>query len=148
MRTTQGNNSEKGFTLLEVMIAGAILTVGLIALTYMQSSSAKHNAGARRMTSAAMSAESRIENIVCADYGSLDDADGDGASGLMDHNATSADQTGVVTISNMDYDLFWNVAEDFPVENTKSIVVTVHWQGAEGGEPDAVFEYVRKDPSI
>ncbi|MFO0698670.1 MAG: prepilin-type N-terminal cleavage/methylation domain-containing protein [Nitrospira sp.] len=54
---------QAGFTLLESMLAGAILTVGLLALSAMQAMSMSRNVGTKEMTQVSNLAADMIERI-------------------------------------------------------------------------------------
>lgn len=55
--------SEAGFTLLESLLAGVILTIGLLALSAMQAMSMTRNVGSKEMTQVSNLAADMIERI-------------------------------------------------------------------------------------
>ncbi|MFO0707020.1 MAG: prepilin-type N-terminal cleavage/methylation domain-containing protein [Nitrospira sp.] len=55
--------SQAGFTLLESMLAGAILTIGLLALSAMQAISMNRNVGSNEMTKVSNLAADMIERV-------------------------------------------------------------------------------------
>lgn len=55
--------SQAGFTLVETMLAGAILTIGLLALSAMQAMSMSRNVGSKEMTQVSNLAADMIERI-------------------------------------------------------------------------------------
>ncbi len=57
------NQGEKGFTLLEVMIASVYLAVGLLAIAAMESIALSRNVDAKRMTLATNIATEMVERI-------------------------------------------------------------------------------------
>ena len=59
---------DKGFTLLEVLIAITILSFGLLGIAKMQISSIKANASAQKISSASSIAAARIELLMSAPY--------------------------------------------------------------------------------
>ena len=59
---------DKGFTLLEVLIAITILSFGLLGIAKMQISSIKANASAQKISSASSVAGARIELLMSAPY--------------------------------------------------------------------------------
>jgi len=113
-----------GFTLIEVFIAMAVLTVGILSLYSMHLSSVRGNARANRLTTASTWNASKIEEMIGMQYSdvSLQDTDGDGAAGLDDATATTADGTDP---TDGRYTIYWNVAEDTPIPNLKTIHVIV-----------------------
>jgi type II secretion system protein I len=52
-----------GFTLIEVMIATAIMTIGLLSLASLQIAMIRGNAFSQRMTTAASVAEAKMEQL-------------------------------------------------------------------------------------
>jgi type IV pilus modification protein PilV len=120
-------SKEGGFTLLEVLIAVAILTFGILAVASMQVSAIRGNSQAWDVTEAATSAMDRIEKLMLADYDTdadLADTDTDGIAGLDDDTAATADLSDT---SHPVYDLFWNIAVNQPRINTKTVRLIVRW---------------------
>jgi len=139
-----------GFTLIEVIMAILILTVGILSLYSMQYSSISTNAKANNLTSATTWANDRIELLLSAPYDcspfqagchDLDDLNGDGtnqdsdndgvddvggddAFGLNNDTQMTADHFSVSPDGQ--YTILWNVAVDTPVPNTKTIRVIVN----------------------
>lgn len=113
---------EKGFTLIEILIAITILSVGMLALASLQASGIRVNATANRMTTRATWAQDRIEKLMAIPYSDpwLEVA---GNSGGLD----SGGNTHSITSDN--YTISWVVANDNPVANTKLITVTVTGYG-------------------
>jgi type IV pilus assembly protein PilV len=60
--------NDEGYTLIEMLIAIAILSVGLLAVATMQISSIRVNDTARRMTRRATMAQDRLEYIMSLKY--------------------------------------------------------------------------------
>ena len=120
--------NEKGFTLIEVLIAISILSFGLLAIASMQVSSINGNAAANDITEGTTWASDRVETLIrlgAANYddpAALLDTNGDGNGGLSDTGA-SADYTD----TEGDYTISWNVAEDVVLTGTKTINVIVTW---------------------
>ena len=106
---------EKGFTLIEVMIALTIFAVGMLAVATMQLSAIKVNARAHRLTQRTTYAQDKIEELVALPYAdtALDSA--------IPHSEENPDG---FTVS-------WDITDDFPVPNVKLIDVTVTGYGQE-----------------
>lgn len=115
--------NKEGFTLIEVLVAVVLFTVGILAANAMQISSIKGNSKAQRITESANWASDRVEFLLGLDYtdGDLDDDDGDGDGGLDD--IVSPD--GTFTSPDGLYTVFWNVAEDYPMPNIKTVQIIV-----------------------
>jgi len=115
---------DRGFTLLEVIIAMSLLTVGLLAVASMQISAMRGNSYAGDVTEGATWAGDQLEKLIALpyDHADLDDTNDDGADGLLD-TGDDADYT-----ENQDrYTVCWNVAIDAVTNNTKTISVIVTW---------------------
>jgi len=98
--------AEQGFTLIEILIVIVVFSVGLLALSAMQFSATKGNAGAYKLTEATHIASSQLEALLSADY----------SDPLL--------STGTHTITNNGYALSYNVTE--PVTNkVKKISLTI-----------------------
>ncbi len=121
--------ASEGFSLLEVVVAASILTVGLLAIATLQGAAIKGNNSAATNTIAATVATDRMEKLMALDMNSqqLQDSDNDGQNGLSD---TGADADHAVTgqvISGKSFNIFWNVAEDTPNAGNKTIGLVVTW---------------------
>lgn len=134
------NNS--GFTLIETMVALAVLAIGIISLYTMQVSSMEGNSYANQMTEATNWTADQVEQIMDMSFQELAqldfNGDGDGTDmdanedgiddsgaanmfGLNDYDAATAD--GSATSADGKYSLFWNVAVDIPLPNTMTVRV-------------------------
>ena len=134
--------AKDGFTLLEVIIAISILTVGLLSIASMQVSSIRGNFFADGVTEGTTWAADRLEKFIDMgvqnyDHADLEDTDGDGAAGL-NHTAASADY-GPETEGR--YTIYWNVAEDALMDDTKTICVIVIWTD-HGVEKSVAMQHV------
>jgi prepilin-type N-terminal cleavage/methylation domain-containing protein len=105
----------QGFTLIEVLIAIAVFSIGILAVAAMQITSVNGNASGRRVTEATALAENRIERLLelSYDHNDLNPA-------LNPHQATSDP-----------YDINWTVTDtDLDadgVNDSKTVSVTVNW---------------------
>lgn len=126
------NNSQDGFTLIEVMIAIFILTIGILGAAAMQVASIDGNSIANRITEAATWGGNELEFLMGQPYDDpkftdLQDGNNDGAAGLNNTDvAGSLADGGPETPAPLgDFTVFWNVADDYPVFGTKTIRVLV-----------------------
>ncbi len=142
--------TEKGFTLVEVMLALAVLTIGIMSMFAMQATSIKGNVSASTITTAANYSADRIEKIFAMDYDDLKDNEaadgiagaGDGLNGL-DHD-TDATADGKDPNPPAGYEIYWNVAEDEPMPFTKSVnIIAVRTNRGEAKR--VVFEYIKAE---
>ncbi|MGA9479530.1 MAG: prepilin-type N-terminal cleavage/methylation domain-containing protein [Desulfobacterales bacterium] len=111
MRTTAKNNQE-GFTLIEVLIAMAIFAVGILALAGLQVTYIGGNASAQMQTEATALGAQVIEQLKSLPF---DAAELDSAANPHQPPAGGSGP----------YDVQWTVADNTPVNNAKTIDVTV-----------------------
>ncbi|MBI5559140.1 MAG: prepilin-type N-terminal cleavage/methylation domain-containing protein [Deltaproteobacteria bacterium] len=83
MRTSLRPNrfsGQAGFTLIEVLIAVAILTIGILAVNAMQIAAISGNSSAHHTTESTSWAADRVETLLTLNYddSALNDDDGDG----------------------------------------------------------------------
>lgn len=136
---------EEGFTLIEVLVAMAILAIGIFTMYTMQTKSILFNSKADRITTSANWASNYIEQLLSQPYDVstnklLHDTDGDGDGGSYDSDEDGVDDNGNnfglddATVKTADhyetspdgnYTIFWNIADDEPVPNCKTIQVIV-----------------------
>ena len=121
-------HNQKGFTLLEVIVAISILTIGLLAVASMQVSAIRGNASAYGITEATSWASDQIEKLIVLpyDHADLQDTDGDGASGLEDASEATDDNPNPPPTHGK-YKVYWNVAVDDTADGTKTVNVIVTW---------------------
>jgi len=105
---TEKQSREAGFTLLEVIIAISILTVGLLAVAAMQTSAIRGNDSAYHVTEGATWAQDRLEFLMALPY---EDSALSNGTGKTDPMTTPADYT-------ITYDVV-----NGPISNTKLITV-------------------------
>jgi type IV pilus assembly protein PilV len=116
-------SNQNGFSLIEVLIALVIFSLGMLAVVSLQISSMNANASSRRQTDATALVAERMERLLALPYDHADlvDTDADGAAGLGHIGEDDADADFQVTSGI--YDIFWNIAEDDLINNTKTIRV-------------------------
>jgi len=115
---------QAGFTLLEVIVAISILTVGLLAVASMQVSAIYGNAMASKQTEATTVAQEKLEELLSLSYTmtsvptALEDNETFGGS----HIVPQADLPSGYT------QIRWDVTNNTDqLANTKTITVTVTW---------------------
>jgi prepilin-type N-terminal cleavage/methylation domain-containing protein len=100
-----------GFTLIEVMIALVIMSIGLTALAAVQISAIRGNDFSKRMTTAISIAEAKMEQIKSSSYANIL------SESSIQITQSNMHFTRQVTVTN-------NIA---PLTNTKTVNVTVSW---------------------
>jgi type IV pilus modification protein PilV len=126
-------NAEKGFTLMEVLIAVAIFSIGILGVVALQSGSIRGNTSARGVTDIAVIASDCLEMLrslpyndpaLDADVGVFNLAqDDDDVDNDYDGFIDEANEAGPITVQ-------YTVTGDWPLERTKTVVVTVTHTGA------------------
>ena len=106
-------HKEKGFTLVEILIALTIFAIGILGVASMQIWGLRGNASAIWHSQAATFAADRIEKLMVDDYATL--------ATYVD--ATLEDRTD----EQGDYTITWEVETDKPIDNTATITVDVEW---------------------
>ena len=115
---------ESGFTILEVLIAVSILSVGMLAVATMQVSAIRGNHFSDNTTLALALAEQKMEELMGMSY-----TDGDLTNGQ--HQENNVDDTGTPDAGGY-YKRIWNVtdhtatATGYPTMKTVEVIVT--WQ--------------------
>jgi type IV pilus assembly protein PilV len=154
-------SKEEGYTLIEVRIAITILAFGLMAVATMQVTAIKTNAIASGMSQGLTLAQAKVEELMNLPYSALDDTDLDGTD--EDANDDGVDDDGENfglddTVEGDDSDkdppeqsggryfIYWNVAVDEPVTNSKTIRVIVTWT-ERGREKRIALDFVKTNLS-
>ena len=101
-------SNEHGFTFIEVVIAMAIFSIGILGVAAMQTTAAGGNSSARRVTNIANVAADHVERLISLPYNHND---------LDNGNHDIPDAT--------EYSVSWTVTDDTPVSGTKTLRVTV-----------------------
>ena len=148
---------EKGFTLVEVLVAICVLSFGLLAVASMQLAAIQANSTARELTDALNIAQEKMEELIALPFGDsdLDDKNGDDSAGLDKPTKAEIVAAGDALISSgsggkpdygetvargpRNYYLYWNVNES--VSNIKTIRVIVAW--SEKGMRRAALDYIK-----
>jgi prepilin-type N-terminal cleavage/methylation domain-containing protein len=122
-----------GFTLLEVTIAMAILSIGILGIAGMQISAMNGNRNAGNITSNATWAVSRIEDLMTLAYTDTDLAAG-AHTPSMDTDGIDNNSNGFVDEANESGNLSisWNVVDDTPVTRSKTVTVSLTRTGPGG----------------
>ena len=154
---------ESGFTLIEVVIAMGVLAIGIMAMYNMQVVGMKGNSTANRITSQATWGADQIETMVelAYDDNDLSDLDGDGTGKDNNRNGIDDRDEAVGTSLNFGlgdlgpeadgskvspdghYTVYWNVAEDQPIENAKTVRIIVQHNV---NRKTTAMQYVKTNP--
>jgi len=129
---------ENGFTLLEVLVAILIFSIGLLAAASMQVMAIRGNYHSAALTEASYCATGQMEQLLSLNFTdeNLQDTDGDGNGGLAHTDDPNLDGNAAVDTTNSQadfrqsqgiYSVSWNVADDVTSNDTKTVKVTVTW---------------------
>jgi len=131
-----GRIREGGFTLIEVMVAISILTIGLLAIASMQTSAIQGNSFATKVTEGTTLAQDRMEELLSLSY---NDA-------LLDPDGSPHGETQAQMDAHPGYTITWNVTEvdvdGDTVDDSKQITVTCTWTDR-GRQKQSVLTCVR-----
>lgn len=148
-------HDQAGFTLIEILIAVVVLTIGLLSANAMQVSTIQGNSQANRISESSNWAGDKIENLLGLDYDDpdLDDDDGDGTDQDGDDDGVDDDggnfgldeivnPDGSETSADGNYTVSWNVAVDYPMPNIKTIKIIVS-HNVIAGQKNMEFQYYK-----
>lgn len=119
-------SAERGYTIIEVMIAIAIFSIGILGAWALQNSSTIGNTSARNLTIAASCASDRLEQLIQLPYAHADLLAGnhapaqvsDGIDNNFDGEIDEPGESGPLRIT-------WLITDDAPIPQTKTIRVDV-----------------------
>jgi type IV pilus modification protein PilV len=118
-RSTIKIKSNDGFTILEVLIALAILGIGILGVAAMQIGAVNGNANARKSTELANLATAQVEALMHEPYDTI-------AGGNRNQGP---------------YNIQWAVSgPDVPIDNTRTVTVTASWNN--GQRPLTLVYYI------
>ena len=127
MKKHQRKHNDAGFTLIEVMIALLVFAIGVLALARMQLAAVKGNATAEGITEAVVFGSDQIEQMLSWDYDdSRLDSSNDGDFTLADGSTITRD--GYQADPDGRFDVYWDVTDDSPAADSKTIDIEVYWQ--------------------
>jgi len=106
MMTASELHHQKGFTLIEIMVAIGIIAIALLGLVSVTVMVIKGNTFSKTMTTATTLANDKMEQLKKTGYAGL---------------ASGADTAQSLYIRT------WTVAQDSPAAGMKTVVVTVQW---------------------
>ena len=116
--------SERGFTLIEVIMAMTVLMIGIASISSIINNMTRKNFFSQRHTQAVIMAQNRIEALLNAGYDHDDLDEGLYENAMNPINATG-DTTGI-------YYQYWEIEDLNPIPRSKKITSWVQWEGTEG----------------
>ena len=125
-------SEEKGFSLVEMMVAVCIMAIAFAGLATMEVACINGNSIASNVTMGITLAQDKMEELNSVDYNDPRVADVNASNNGDLRNTTNID------FSELDideegnpggmYTRIWNIADDVPTAGQKTIVVLVTWK--------------------
>ena len=109
LKASKRMNEKDGFTLIEVLFTLAIFAIGMLALAALQTQYIRANASSRMQTESTVVASQWLERLKV-----LPDNHADLDAANNPHQRTDGA-----------YQVTWNVADDTPIAEVKTITITV-----------------------
>uniref|UniRef100_A0A7V3ZWY1 Prepilin-type N-terminal cleavage/methylation domain-containing protein n=1 Tax=candidate division WOR-3 bacterium TaxID=2052148 RepID=A0A7V3ZWY1_UNCW3 len=130
----------KGFSLIELVVALSILTIGLLGVIPLAIATIRLNSLQNQMLNAKYLAERYSERFKSVSFDAPDLANDGDNNDLDDRN--NPDHTELQTIENIQYTIMWNIADN--LDGTKTIRTFVRWFDTRSGrQREYIVETVR-----
>lgn len=120
--------SQEGFTLIEVLIAIALLTIGIFAAGTMQLSALSGNSQAKQLLHSVVWGGDRLEGLMGKPYDDTELQEKKDKSIVvagLDYTDVGGDTADYSEVVDPNFTVFWNVADDYPIFGCKTIRVIV-----------------------
>jgi type IV pilus assembly protein PilV len=128
-------NERKGFSLIELVVALSILTIGLLGVIPLAIATIKLNNVQNQMLNAKYLAERYSERFKSLSFDAPDLANDGDNNDLAD--TLNPDHREVQTLDNIQYTIMWNVANN--ADGTKTIRIIVRWYDARSRRQKSYF---------
>jgi prepilin-type N-terminal cleavage/methylation domain-containing protein len=134
--------SQTGMSLVEVLVAIVLFSLGSLMVLTMTTSSFRANSNSHAIDESVNLGRVNMERLLSLDYtsGDLQDTNADGTAGLLSADVANADHNS----ASGRYRVVWNVANNTPVNGTKTLAVIVSWQ-SNPGEKNVVFQTIKSE---
>ena len=150
MRTIERHDRATGFTLVEVMVALAILGVGILALSAIQVEALQQGSAGRHTADASATARSYLEQVQRLDWDTLTTARDNGPwtnifwSGVSDTVNVNVDMpgTGSVVSTEKSYDVRWTVTD--VTTCLRDVQIRVSWDEEGRSAPKSLILATRR----
>jgi prepilin-type N-terminal cleavage/methylation domain-containing protein len=150
MRTLERHDHASGFTLVEVMVALAILGVGILALSAMQVEALQQGSAGRHTADASATARSYLEQVQRLDWATLTAARDNGPwtnvfwSGASDTVTVDVDLPGAgnVVSTEQSYDVRWTVTD--VTTCLRDVQIRVSWDEEGRSTPKSLILATRR----
>lgn len=108
-------SNQKGFSLLELLIALTILTIGLLGLAGLHIAAIQGNVSGFKITTATAVAQERIEVLKALD------------GSAAELTAGAHDDDGNQVVQGITYNRSYTIQDNTPVSDTSTLTLTVTW---------------------
>ena len=134
--------NQTGMSLVEVLVAIVLFSIGSLMVLTMTTSSFKANSNSHAIDESVNLARVNMERLLSLDYesGDLQDTTADGVAGLLAADAAGADYNS----ASGRFRVVWNIANDVPVNGAKTLAVIVSWP-SNPGEKQVVFQTIKSE---
>ncbi|MEO0235532.1 MAG: prepilin-type N-terminal cleavage/methylation domain-containing protein [candidate division WOR-3 bacterium] len=119
----------KGFSLLELLVALFILSIGLLGVVPLAITTIRLNAFQNQLLNAKFLAERQAEYLKSISFDSQD-LSNDGDNSDLD-NTITPDHNIIRVMDNITYNVMWNIAEN--PDGTRTVNIIVQWRSAPRG---------------
>lgn len=140
------NNNENGFTIIEILIAIVLLSIGILGIAVMQNTSIEGNSSAGTLTGAATWSCDALETLMARSYthADLTDDNADGLAGINNTDVLGSPADGGPVVQG-NFTVFWNIVDNYPVFGTKTIRAIVRRN--DGGIVKTItMDFTRMEP--
>ncbi len=140
--------NERGFTILEAMVALVVFSIGLISLYMAQTATIGFNSSSDRMSTAANWGASTLERMMLLDKEDISTRDDGGLNRFLRESsqqipAALAEADGSVVSPDGRYTMLWYVVKNTPIYDADTIYAVVRSEGL-GSKGDRVYmSYVK-----
>lgn len=114
--------------MIEVLVAAAILAIGLLSVATMTSRSTIQDSRAYHMTHASMMIEEFLENATRAQYDAID-------------FKSMANTSYIITVNGIDYSINCTIIDDTPIKRCKQMTCTASWNN-KGIQASTQYVYI------
>ncbi len=112
-----------GFTLIELMVAMAIMAFGVLGFMFLQTRSVAGRTFSRELNRAVIIAQQQMDRLLAADYNDPMLAAGNHPTAAEDTTDGVVDGQMTVNLQNFIYHITWTVRDNLPTTGFKGIAV-------------------------